>query len=223
MLIAEELYLLLTKDTGTPERPGTQRGYGLSAALIADLVLAGRVALTEEKRPRVTVGTTTPTGDPVLDFGLDRLASHSGKRLDRLVTSSRLNPEEVVVASLVQKGVLSLGDRTMLGLGKPRTPEADSRPERELRGRLAAVLAGASAPTPADATLLSVLQALGVAPKILAAESGGMRARELKARIAAVVEHSPTGESVDRAIQAMNSAMMTAVIIPIVVSGGSSG
>ena len=78
MLIAEDLYLLLTKGTGTQEAPGTQRGTGLIAALVADLVFAGRATLTEEKRPRIHITAPEPIGNPVLDFGLARLAEKNG-------------------------------------------------------------------------------------------------------------------------------------------------
>ncbi|WP_162903908.1 GPP34 family phosphoprotein [Leucobacter sp. wl10] len=222
MLIAEELYLLLTKDLGTQESPGTQRGYGLTAALIADLVLAERVVLTEEQPPHLIVVSSSPTGHPVLDAGLAQLAGRNGKRLDQLVTWSKLDPEETVVASLVKQGVLAYGDRTFFGMGKPRTPEQDPEPERRTRTRLTAVLAGTAAPTAADATLLSVLQGLGVARYILKAESNGMRGQELKTRIDAVVEHSPTGEAVDRAVQALNAAIMAAAaVIPAIAVGGA--
>ena len=44
MLIAEELFLLLRRDDGKPESASAQRGYGLAAAVITDLVLAEKVA-----------------------------------------------------------------------------------------------------------------------------------------------------------------------------------
>lgn len=223
MLISEQLYLLLTKAEGTQEKPGTQRGYGLTAALVADLVAAGRATLTEEKRPRMDVVDTTPTGNPVLDSGLTALEPKSGKRLDRIVSSARLNPEDAVVSSLVDSGILERGERTMMGLGKPRTPEVNSGPEQELRARIAAVLAGTSEPTTTEATLLSILQALGVARRILADESGGMRGGQLKKRIQAIVDQSPTGDAVERAMQALSSAIVTAAVIPAVVAGGASG
>jgi hypothetical protein len=223
MLITEELYLLLTKDSGTQEQPGTQRGYGLSAALITDLVVAGSVTLTEEKKPRVHVVNADPTAHPVLDQGLAFLAAKDGKRIDTLVTATKLNPEDAVVESLVRQGILSIGSRTMLGLGKPRTPEIDPAPERELRQRLEWVLAGGKQADLTEATLLSILQALDVAKKILAAESGGMRGKDLKARIKAVVHDSPTGDAVQRSVQAVNAALMSAAIIPAVVAGGASG
>nr|WP_291280187.1 hypothetical protein [Galactobacter sp.] len=85
------------------------------------------------------------------------------------------------------------------------------------------MLSGQTAPSPADATLLAILQSLDVAKKILVSESGGMRGKELKSRIKAVVQESPTGDAVQRAVQAMTAALMSAAVIPVVVAGGASG
>jgi hypothetical protein len=222
MLIAEELYLLLTDDdTGKQERPGTMRSYGLTAAVLADLVVSGRVALSDERKPRVTIVDASPTGNPVLDGALETLARRDGKRVDSLVTWSKLDPELAVVDSLVAAGILERGAPTMLGLGRPRTPAVDTSPERLMRSRLRDVLAGTRRPTAADATLLSILQGLNIAAPLLKEESGGLRAHEMKKRIAAVVDESAVGDAVARAVAAMNSAMITAAIVPAITSSSS--
>jgi len=223
MLIVEELHLLLTNPAGTPEQSGAMRGYGAAAALITDLLLAGRVALTDEKRPRVHVVFDAPTGNAVLDAGLQRLRERNGKRLDSLVTWSKLDLQEQVIASLVQAGVLVLGEPGGLGFGKPRGVERDPMPEGQLRARIAAVLSGAAWPTVADATLLAILQGLGVAHRILYAESGGMRAGDLKRRITQIVAHSPAGSAVDKAVQAMNAALMTTIFVAVIMPGMTAG
>ncbi len=220
MLIVEELHLLLTNAAGKPEQFGTMRAYGETAALVTDLLLAGRLALGDEKRPHVHVVSTEPTGDPVLDRALDRIRRRDGTRLESLVTWGKLDPGDDVVESLVRAGVLTLGERGMLGLGKPRALEADAAPEREIRARLAAVLHGDRPATVADRTLLAVLQALGVAPRVLAAESGGLRAGPLEARIDELVASSPAGSAVDRAVQSMTAALMAASFVA--VSAGTS-
>ena len=70
MLICEELFLLLTKDSGKPESRMTYPVYGLTGALLTDLLLAGRISLTEERSPRVYIINSGPTGHPVLDWAL---------------------------------------------------------------------------------------------------------------------------------------------------------
>ena len=42
MLTCEELFLLLTKDSGKPESRMTYPAYGLTGALLTDLLLTGR-------------------------------------------------------------------------------------------------------------------------------------------------------------------------------------
>ena len=70
MLTCEELFLLLTKDSGKPESRMTYPVYGLTGALLTDLLLAGRVSLTEDRSPRVYIVNSEPTGHPVLDWAL---------------------------------------------------------------------------------------------------------------------------------------------------------
>ncbi|HEY9293436.1 MAG TPA: GPP34 family phosphoprotein [Microlunatus sp.] len=170
--------------------------------------------------PRLHLGSTEPLGHPVLDFGLQRLAQKKdGTRLDTLVTWSKLDPQEQVVASLVDAGVLTLGSKTMLGLGRSNTPEIDPAPEGRLRARLAEVLLGRAAPTVADASLLSILVGLGVAQHLLSAESGGLKGRRLKQRVVELSAQTAAGSAVGRAVDGMNAALMTAVIVPAAVAG----
>lgn len=83
------------------------------------------------------------------------------------------------------------------------------------------MIAGSARADGMESTLLGILQGLNVAPTVLRAESGGMRSRDLKRRITEVVEESPAGVAVGRAVQAVTAAT-TAVTIAV-VAGGSSG
>ena len=78
-------------------------------------------------------------------------------------------------------------------------------------------------PRPQDATLLAILQGLGVAGKVLEAEKGTLGRRDLKRRIEEVSTEVKAGEAVKKAVDAMNAALITAAIVPAVVAGGSSG
>ena len=62
MLICEELFLLLTKDSGAFESYGGNNQFRLRGAVLLDLILAGRLSLSPDKRPRVTVLDASPTG-----------------------------------------------------------------------------------------------------------------------------------------------------------------
>ena len=219
MLIVEELHLLLLRPDGRVESAASvHRQYGEIGAVIVDLALHGRVTVTAEKNPAVQIVSAEPTGHPVLDGALERLAPVDGKRLQSLVMRSKLDPLDDVVASLVAQGVLVRGERGFFGLGSERTPEADPGPEALLRSRLAAVLAGAAAPTAADLTLLSILQGLNAAHTILREESAGATAGQLKKRIAELTAGSPAGDAVSKAVNSAVAAALMAAMTPVFVA-----
>lgn len=222
MLIAEELFLLLRRDDGRPERASTQRGFGLAAAVITDLVLAERVTLSDDKDPRMTVLVPGVAGHPALDAALARLAERDGKKLSSLVTDRKLAVEEPVARALAAAGVIEVEEKRALGLVPAKYPVVDPEPERRTREQLRVVLHGGT-PRPEDATLLAILQGLGVVGKVLAEEKGALGRRDLKSRIEQVSTEVKAGEAVARAIAAMNAAIMTAAILPAIAAGAGSG
>jgi len=220
MLICEELFLLLRRDDGKPESAMAHRGYGLAAAVITDLVVAERITLSEDKDPRMTVLVPGPVGHPALDAAMRRLEQKDGKKLSSLVTDGKLAVEREVAAALSAAGTIDIEEKRALGLVPEKYPVRDPEPERRLRERLRVVLQG-STPTPADASLLCILQGLEVAPKVLDAEKGTLGRKDLKRRIEEISTDVVAGGAVAKAVAAMNTAMMTAVIVPIVVTSGN--
>lgn len=193
----------------------------MSAATIADLLIEERVVLDEQKDPRVRVVDATPTGRTVLDKVLARVVERDGKKLSTLVQDRKLAPEAEVVEGLVGDGVVEVVPARFLGLVGQKRPTLNPLPEREVRERLRNILAGAT-PSATDATLLAILQGLGVAKEVLAAESEGMSAKDLKRRVAQASEEVAVGVAIKRALDSLNAAILTAVIVPVVIAGGSS-
>lgn len=223
MLISEELHLLMLRPDGRGESGvGSYRAYGEVAAVIVDLVLHRRVTVTAEKHPIVHVVSIEPTGHPVMDAALARLAPLSGRKLSSLVSKSSLDPRDEVVQSLVAQNILAHGERGFFGLGAERTPEVDPRVEAALRSRLAAVLAGTATATEADITLLAVLQSMSAARTVLRVEAGDLSGRRLKQRIEQIADDSPAGDAVSAAVSAVISAAMMATMIPVIVAAGSN-
>ncbi len=222
MLIAEELFLLLRRDDGKPERASTQRGFGIAAAVITDLVLAERVTLSDDKDPRVTVLVPGAAGHPALDAALARLVERDGRKLSSLVTDRKLAVEEPVARALAAAGVIKVEEKRAMGLVPAKYPVVDPEPERRTREQLRLVLHGGT-PRPEDATLLAILQGLGVVGKVLAEEKGTLGRRDLKSRIEQVSTEVKAGEAVARAIAAMNAAIMTAAVLPAIAAGAGSG
>lgn len=73
-----------------------------------------------------------------------------------------------------------------------------------------------------EATLLSILQGLDVAHTALKEEAPGMSKRDLKKRIEQAAGEVPEGTAVAKAVEALNTVLLTSVIIPVVVSSGGS-
>ncbi|WP_394195137.1 GPP34 family phosphoprotein [Microbacterium foliorum] len=219
MLIVEELHMLLLRPDGRVESAvSVNRLYGEVAAVIVDLALHGRIAVSDEKNPVIEIVSTDPTGNPILDTTLQRLVPLRGKRLQSLVVRPKLDPLEIVVESLIVQGVLVRGERGFFGWGSARTPESDSTPEQALRARLAAVLAGTGAPTQADLALLAILQNLNAAHAILREESGGLSSRDLKKRIEQLTAGSQAGDAVAKAVNDAITAAMVAIMTPTIVA-----
>lgn len=219
MLIVEKFYLLMKKDDGRSEAGSSMAAYGMNAAVITDLVLAGRVAISDEKKPRLKVLSAEPTGHPAMDHALNWLQHKDGKKLDSLVTSGSLDPQEPVVDSLVGQRVLQRGEGGFLGLGRYRHPVLNPEPERLLRAALAEVIAGRKRPDIGETTLLAILEGMNATRWILKEETHGMRPKEVKQAIGQIVEDSAVGSSVERMVKSMNAAMMAAMILPVVVAG----
>ncbi len=210
--------LLLRPDGRVESAVSVNRLYGEVAAVIVDLALHGRIAVSDEKNPVIEIVSTDPTGNPILDTTLQRLVPLRGKRLQSLVVRPKLDPLEIVVESLIVQGVLVKGERGFFGWGSARTPESDSTPEQALRARLAAVLAGTGAPTQADLALLAILQNLNAAHAILREECGGLSSRDLKKRIEQLTAGSRAGDAVAKAVNDAITAAMVAIMTPTIVA-----
>jgi len=210
MLTCEELFLLLTKDSGKPESRMTYPAYGLTGALLTDLLLAGRISLTEERSPRIYIISSEPTGHPVLDQALEILPAKNGKRFSSLVSWGKLNPTRHIAQSLEAAGVVRIYTGGLFGSLNPSYPTLDPLPERQLRARIDAALRGVQPPTSSDVALLSILQALGVAPTVLPQQETGLSRGELKRRIKELAGENPVGRAVQRAVEAVTMAIIAA-------------
>ena len=210
MLTCEELFLLLTKDSGKPESRMAHSSYGLTGALLTDLLLAGRISLTEERSPRIYIVSSEPTGNPVLDRALEILPTKDGKRFSSLVAWGKLNPTRHIAESLEAAGVVRIHTGGLFGSLNPSYPTLDPVPERQLRARIDGALRGVQPPTGADIALLSILQALGVAQVVLPQQETGLSRGELKRRIKEIAGENPVGRAVQRAVEAVTMAIIAA-------------
>lgn len=222
LLICESLFLI-THDDDSGRGDGTLAiDNGLAGALLLDLASDELVVgdgTTIEPAP------ACETDDPLLAEALGvlrksdrpRSAEHWVQTLPR-----ELKPLGAKVGgSLVGRGILEQEQKKVLGLiPTTRWPEVDPAPERELRERLTRVLEDGAEPDPHTGLLIAILSPLGLVPKVVAKEHRKEAGRRAKA-IAESDLAGPTSAAVKSAVDAIQLAVMTAVIVPAAVSASS--
>ncbi|WP_404287375.1 GPP34 family phosphoprotein [Glutamicibacter arilaitensis] len=214
MLISEMLYLLLTKDDGQPETVMSSYKYGMNSAIIADLILAGRIGLTDDPNPRITIIGAGPIADPVLEHPLEKLEGKNGINLDSAVAISGLCNIRLVTDSLAKQGLVEYGERGLLGLGKAPVRVLNGQLERQFRSGLSLVLQGQREAATHEATLLSIIHGMGVLQQVLPEEIEPIGIAQAQARIREVAIDARAGDAVRKAVATMNEAVATTTILP---------
>ncbi|MFV2115622.1 GPP34 family phosphoprotein [Micromonospora sp. LOL_025] len=177
--LAEELLLLAYDDeTGKATMPRISLDLGMAAAVLIELALAGRIVYSEGS---LTVVDPTPTGEPLVDGVLARMAADTPHSPSSWVQRLRHGLRDKILGDLCAQGVVRDVDETELGfIHVHRYPTVDPAVEADTRRRLAEALASGELPderTAALATLVAVLRmepALGLA---------GDAAREARQRL----------------------------------------
>ena len=138
MLISEKLYLLMADNRHKPEAVMSAAGYGMNAAVLSDLMIAGRIAFSKDPDSRIQFIGAGPCPDPVLAAPLEKLEKKAVTTLGEAVKIPSLCNVRRVTDSLARQGIVEYGARSMLGLGKERVHVLNDQIERQIRNDLAA-------------------------------------------------------------------------------------
>lgn len=200
--IAEELLLLAySEEEGKQLIGATQLDPALGGAILAELAVNERVALSGKK---VSVENATPLGDDELDAALTRIAEEGKERKPdwwvQKLHSTKLRRR--LLTRLAEAGVLTEERGRVLGIfPTTRWPEADGRVEAEVRQRVGDVLAGAE-PDARTAVLIAVMYAAKLDRKAFPGAS--------RERVKEIAEGEWAGDAVAKTIAAINSVIMIA-------------
>src|SRR3954452_23143946 len=163
--LAEEL-LLLAYDDQTGKATGSRIGLdlGMSAAVLVDLALAGRIAYVDGY---LSVMDPRPIGEPIADSVLAKAAEDDphtpAQWLQRLRHRLRIR----VLEDLVDRGVVRDVDETQLEyIHVHRYPVADPAYEAEIRHRLADALTTDAIPDERTAALATLLISARMEPAL---------------------------------------------------------
>lgn len=214
--LADELALLAHDDDGSRTLGRPSLGYGLAGALLVELVLAGRIDVVGKK---VAVLDPTPTGRPLLDRALARIADDKPRKPGHWVDKLSRKLTEQVMDGLVERGVLRREEgRVLLLFPRTRFPAPDGvqpAAETEARARMRRAVTSDGPVDPRTAALCALVKAVGQERKVFPDLPRG----EVRRRLKEISKGDWAATAVRQAIEQVQAAVVVAVFVPI-SSGG---
>ena len=180
MLIAEQVFLLLTNDKGGGEAWVSHRNLALNGALLCDLAAHNYITL-ERKRLSLRVSATVPAAsvqDPLLRHGVAELERKGERRLTSLLESGKFAQPSVVAQRFVANGVLAQEEKGFLFVSWNKYPTLDPSVEANLRARLQQTLHGERSESWDEAVVLTLLDAIEAIGPVLKQETKGTKRRD---------------------------------------------
>jgi hypothetical protein len=221
----EEIMLLALRDREGTVVSGTMYNFAIGGAVLAELMMEKRVDVEEAgKKKFARVLSPAPLGDPLLDECLAKIAG--AKRRGELRTwvgkfaqAKRLKHR--AAEGLARRGILRVDEDKVLGIFTRKIyPEVDPGPERGIIERLRqAIFQDGGEVDPRTAVLLSLAKSADLLKLVF--DRKELKGR--KERIARVVNGELTGKATREAIQAMQAAVMVAVIMPAAIAATTAG
>ncbi len=218
LFLHEEIMLLALRDQKGTVGSSIHLQQTIAGAVAAELLLSGRISVEDTKKKLVNLVSAKPFGDGMLDECLAKV--ESAKRRASLRTwvsrfSGLKNVKGRVAERLCQRGILRIDeDKVLLLFTRKIYPEVDPRPEKALVERLRkAIFTNTREIEPRTVVLLSLAHSTYVLKEVFEKK----RLKERKKRIEQLVNGDLAGKATKEAIQAMQAAVMVAVIMPAIV------
>ncbi|HUU84229.1 MAG TPA: GPP34 family phosphoprotein [Phycisphaerae bacterium] len=208
----EEILLLALKDEkGTTHSRASMCGYAMAGGIMAELLLAERITVDDDRRMMVAAVSAKALGEPVLDECLTRIAQ--ARRPQGLASwvqrFARLkNLRHRVAAGLCRRGVLyAAQDRVLLIFPRRLYPERDSSFEQRIVERMGrAIFTDVQEVSPRTAVLISLANGAG----LLAIPFGRSELKQRKERIEQITNGELMGRATREAVRAARAAVAAA-------------
>lgn len=214
--LGEEITLLSLDDESGATEDWSATGWGVAGGILLELVMAGRVAVSGG---RLEVVDRTPTGVPLLDGRLERIAGWTDggnrRKASDWLAKDRTDSVRAAVDSLCERGLVTEERVRVLGLFRARRyPEADSSVERELRERLVSVVVDGADPDDRTAGLIALLHAA----QLYRQAFPGLPRKRIEPRMAEIAEGNRAGDSVREAIRDVQAAVAVVTTITVITA-----
>jgi hypothetical protein len=220
LYLHEEIMLLTLRDREGTVASGTNYSYAIGGAALAELLLRDRAVVDREKKKKfLRLIDSTPFGDPVMDECLQKVADAKKRAqlqtwVSRFAGVKRLKHR--VAEQLCRRGILRADEDKVLKLFTRKIyPEINPAPEGEIMERLQeAIFTDTDDIDPRTVVLLSLAKSADV----LKVNFDKKKLKPRKKRIEQVANGDVTGKATKEAIEAMQAAVMVAVIMPAIVA-----
>lgn len=219
LYLHEEIMLLALRDEAGTVAYGSMYSYALGGALLAELLLAGRIAVDEGKRKLVNLVSDEPFGEPVIDECLRKIST--AKRRAVLQTwvnrfASLKNLHHRIAQGLCERRILRADEGKILLIFRRKIyPEINPQPERKLIERLRkAIFRDGYRVDPRTVVLLS----LANGSNLLNTPFDKRELKRQKKRIEQIVNGELMGKATKGAVEAAQAAVMVACLMPVIIS-----
>lgn len=216
--IYEEILLLALGDKKGTILFGVNYPQAIAGAILAELLLNHKIEIESSgKKKFVKLANQKSTENVLLDECINKIATAKRRSqlqnwVQRFANISRLKHK--AAQSLCRNGILKLEeDKVLFIFNRKIYPEIDPRPEKRLMDKLYQAIFGTSKKIdPETVILISICNSTGILRQIF----DKSRLKEKKTRIKEITSGNLVGEATKDAIEAMQAAIMVAVIIPAV-------
>lgn len=229
LTLAEKLLLIgLNDETGKVYyQASTALPYGLAGAVLADLMLLGKV---EQQGKYLVAVDHEPVGQPILDKAL-RLIQNTPRKRNAKYWVQRLNRglktlRQDLLALLMKQGILKEEKRKILGLFEARRyPAVDGEAEEKVKEQLRHLLLqpvemeeGLELAQERMLVFLSLVNACNLLPQVFDKQE----ARVVRKQVKQLTKELPVSNAVKNIVDSINASVIAAVSAAAVVSSSSS-
>lgn len=217
----EEVMLLALRDKeGTVANSHTD--YALAAAVLAELLLDGYVAIEPGRKKLLDLRNSAPTGDVVIDECLDKIRSSNRRAtmttwVSRLVSIRRLRHK--AAQQLCRRGILRADERRILLIFTQKIyPEINPAPEKKIIERMrAAIFSDAGTVDARTAVLVS----LASATQLLNFLFGRKQIKQRKKRLKEITSGSAAAQAAREVIESVQLTIMAAAATAAIAASAS--
>jgi len=215
----EILLLALREDDGKIEgKAQFEYQHLLAAALVAELLIQEKIEINDPKKLTIAVRSSSSTGNSLLDEALEKISKNKPRSATHWIQtlSNISNLQGKAAADLCNRGILAAEDgKIFFFFDKVYYPELNPKPEMRLISRLEKAIFGNSYHI--DERTLILLSLLRKS-ELLKIPFDAKALKERRHHMKNICEGSLLGTSTQAAVQAAQTALMVATIIPAVTT-----